>query len=105
MTIAWKFQILSCLFCQSIASLFLFSVTSVLYLQPKITAFTNHVKIMEHVIVIPKTTLVRVLQITLEKAVKVCCLGSFLEKNNFTKPFLCQIINLAAFTLYFQVLD
>lgn len=35
---------------------------------------------MEHVIVIPKTTLVRVLQITLEKAVKVCCLGSFLKK-------------------------
>lgn len=81
MTIAWKFQILSCLFCQSIASLFLFSVNSVLYLQPKITAFTNHVKIMEHVIVIPKTTLVRVLQITLEKAVKVCCLGSFLKKT------------------------
>lgn len=54
---------------------------------------------MEHVIVIPKTTLVRVLQITLEKAVKVCCLGSFLKKTNFT------IINLAAFTLYFQVLD
>lgn len=80
MTIAWKFQILSCLFCQSIASLFLFSVNSVLYLQPKITAFTTHVKIMEHVIVIPKTTLVRVLQITLEKAVKVCCLGSFLKK-------------------------
>lgn len=29
----------------------------------------------------------------------------FFEKTNFTKPFLCQIINLAAFTLYFQVLD
>ena len=36
---------------------------------------------MEHVIVIPKTTLVRVLQITPEKAVKVCCLGIFLKKQ------------------------
>lgn len=36
---------------------------------------------MEHVIVIPKTTRVCVLQITPEKAVKVCCLGSFLKKQ------------------------
>lgn len=59
---------------------------------------------MEHVIVIPKTTLVRVLQITLEKAVKVCRLGSFLKKP-ILQNLSCQITNLAAFTLYFQVLD